>query len=348
MLGALRFFLALMVAANHLWLPVANRIGAPAVTAFYMISGYLMSLVLAEIYPYTPKGVAAFLANRALRIFPVYWLATAATLIGLVCFPSAFGSIYSLIKVPGSASELLSNLTLFDLTNCPVIIVPPAWSLSVEFFFYISMGLALARFRWLAHVWFIVSLAIAIHLAVTHRSFHDRYYPAYAASLFFATGSLIYCHRARLVRFAFPAALAAALVPVFAGFTLLVRAAGDDPLTLGYYGAAALFAPLFVTVLAHPAQGRLKRFDRHMGDLAYPVFLFHFFSVGVVNLLFGSWLTVYSLGHFLCCVAVTIALALPTVLYLDPLIERLRSALRGARPIEEAGSDALRVASAGR
>ncbi len=50
MLGTLRFVLALLVVLNHLWLPVANKIGAHAVLGFYVISGFLMTRILCETY----------------------------------------------------------------------------------------------------------------------------------------------------------------------------------------------------------------------------------------------------------------------------------------------------------
>lgn len=338
MLGALRLFLAIMVVANHLWLPLANQIGAPAVVGFYMISGYLMTLVLDRVYPATVVGTMHFLANRALRIFPIYWLAVLLTLLGVALFPQAFGSIYSLIRWPDSAAMWMSNLFLFNLTDCPVIVVPPAWSLSVEFFFYIAMGIAIARSQVLVHVWLGVSLAVAVYLALTEATFHVRYYPVYAASAFFATGSFIYCHRSWLARLALPGRVVVPLVLLFAAWPLMVTASGYDRHYLGYYGAAGLFIVLFAAVLARPPSGLARNVDRLLGDLAYPVFLFHFFSAGVVNLLTGGRLTPYGLPHFLCCVIITIALSCVAIRYFDPAIERLRSVIRG-RPPGDAADD---------
>ena len=61
MLGLVRFILAGMVVANHFWFPVANQIGAHAVIAFYMISGYLMARVLNTNYGFSFSGMMVFL-----------------------------------------------------------------------------------------------------------------------------------------------------------------------------------------------------------------------------------------------------------------------------------------------
>ena len=51
MTGYLRFALASLVVANHVWLPTANRVGLHAVAGFFVISGYLMTMVINEVYP---------------------------------------------------------------------------------------------------------------------------------------------------------------------------------------------------------------------------------------------------------------------------------------------------------
>jgi len=51
-----------------------DEVGAWAVQCIYMVSGFLISLVLSGKYDAsTPAGLRLFYTNRALRIFVPYW-----------------------------------------------------------------------------------------------------------------------------------------------------------------------------------------------------------------------------------------------------------------------------------
>ena len=67
MIGGIRFILASLVVLNHLWLPTANKLGAHAVTAFYVISGFLMAKVIHDVYGLSVDGGARFLGNKFLE-----------------------------------------------------------------------------------------------------------------------------------------------------------------------------------------------------------------------------------------------------------------------------------------
>ena len=100
MIGSIRFILASLVVLNHLWLPTANKLGAHAVTAFYVISGFLMSKVIHEVYGLSLSGCVRFLGNRFLRIFPPYLFFLFISLVLLRVFPDSFGQTYSDMKFP--------------------------------------------------------------------------------------------------------------------------------------------------------------------------------------------------------------------------------------------------------
>ena len=79
-MGVIRFFLATAVVFHHSTLPWNLPVvdGHQAVRLFYMISGFYMALILDRKYPATGEGIWLFYSNRALRIFPIYWLVLAA------------------------------------------------------------------------------------------------------------------------------------------------------------------------------------------------------------------------------------------------------------------------------
>ena len=77
-MGLLRFLLALSVAGGHIasmfgftaaWILPGSR----AVQIFYLISGFLMALILNEKYADTPHGNWLFYTNRAVKIFAPYF-----------------------------------------------------------------------------------------------------------------------------------------------------------------------------------------------------------------------------------------------------------------------------------
>lgn len=72
-MGSLRFLLAIAVVIDHSGpiFGVESVGGSTAVQAFYIISGFYMSLILSEKYVGANGGYSLFFTNRLLRLFPV-------------------------------------------------------------------------------------------------------------------------------------------------------------------------------------------------------------------------------------------------------------------------------------
>jgi peptidoglycan/LPS O-acetylase OafA/YrhL len=83
-MGILRLLLAVSVVINHTG-PILGLtlVGGPvAVKAFYIISGFYMSLILNEKYTADrPRSYRLFIINRFLRLYPVYWAVLVLTLL---------------------------------------------------------------------------------------------------------------------------------------------------------------------------------------------------------------------------------------------------------------------------
>jgi peptidoglycan/LPS O-acetylase OafA/YrhL len=171
-MGLIRFFLAAAVVFHHStvpWnLPMVD--GHQAVRLFYIISGFYMALILDRKYPGTPRGVWLFYSNRALRIFPIYWLVLMASglfygaaWIWLGRIPERLGWYLPLIEsghgiflaglgVSQFALFGLDWFNLFDFRGATLAwggtvpdgrtagflcLVPQAWTLAVELSFYL-------------------------------------------------------------------------------------------------------------------------------------------------------------------------------------------------------------------
>ena len=87
MLGIYRYILAVAVAGGHIWSPSMLFSGFYAVFFFYLLSGYLMSLVLNEVYV-THSDTLKYIANRALQIYPPYLVVRALSAIAICLFSS--------------------------------------------------------------------------------------------------------------------------------------------------------------------------------------------------------------------------------------------------------------------
>lgn len=328
-LGFIRFVLALMVVLNHLWLPTANLIGAHAVTGFYIVSGFLMTKVINEVYS-GEGGRIRYLANRALRIYPAYLLISSITLVCLAIWPNYF-QVYSLIRIPVNANEWSSNLTLWRLTDSPTIVIPPAWSLYVEVFFYLVIALV-GRSRPIVLLWLLISLAYTGWMVANDYPFRERYYPLAAASLFFSAGAVIYFLATTCKSLFFQAKLSKLTIwsafALFITFPILVGDLGGGRHWLGYYGASAIFM-FFFAGLAIKRQLSGNSMDMLMGNLAYPVFLTHFFAAGVVNLLADNRFPVTGNVSFVLSTLVCLLISFAYLKWIEPLIEKLRSQIRG-------------------
>ena len=158
MLGLFRYVLALMVVFSHLSPEILWWQGTYAVTCFYVISGYLMSKILNEVY----VGKRWFLRygiNRCLRIFPAYLVTLLLTLSAIALYPqvaniqfNAYMTLDEVMSVPTGFWGWAENLSLLYVGDGKLT-VSQSWSLRVEIVFYFVMAF-LVRRPLLVLVWF--------------------------------------------------------------------------------------------------------------------------------------------------------------------------------------------------
>ena len=324
MIGTLRFVLAGLVVVNHLYLPTANLVGAHAVAGFYIISGYLMTKVIHDVYGLSGRGAGRFIANRFLRIYPPYWIVLGLSLLLLWLFPATFGQTYSLMQFPATGYDVFRNVTLWDLPSAPEIVVPPAWTLTIEVFFYVAMVALLSRHRYIAVAWFVASLGVQAWLVIGGAPFGQRYGPTYAASIFFSVGALMHFYPRAFARLAVGPTVAWVGIAVFCVAPLLVHYAGLPFGMIGFYGPALLFVPLLVSIL----RTKPNATDRRLGDLAYPVFITHIFASGLIRIVFPA-MPPLSLGYLLAsaavCLVVSVLLVWVTAWWLEPMRTTIRN-----------------------
>jgi peptidoglycan/LPS O-acetylase OafA/YrhL len=136
-MGSWRFFLAYCVLYTHAFGRVSGfSIGVTAVISFFVMSGYVMALLLNRYYQ-GPKAIAAFYVDRAARLFPQYLFYVILTLV----LSPVFGLPHAYLSNRGLSDIILNVLMLpvgyymFGVVH--QIYVPPAWTLGLEATFYL-------------------------------------------------------------------------------------------------------------------------------------------------------------------------------------------------------------------
>ena len=104
MIDVYRFVLALCV------VQAPSAAGGPpglawqAVFSFYVLSGFLMTLVLNEIYGFGPRSFARFFTNRILRLYPAYYAVVLVTVLYIV-FVSPANQLNGALSLPQTTSR---------------------------------------------------------------------------------------------------------------------------------------------------------------------------------------------------------------------------------------------------
>ena len=302
-MGFLRVYLAISVVLSHmgynLLLPADQ-----AVELFFVISGFYMSFVLNERYNCTSQNVL-FYKKRFLRLLPIYWICSLLGLlvaykISLEGLSSELLFDFNLFKESNFSSypylifsnlfALGEDLALFlhwnieesqlEFTastyseNYPMIrffASPVAWSLGLEFLFYLIAPFFLRRnvktVGLICIVSLIIKLTIRYYFGLNDGNWTYRFFPSELCC--FCLG--YFCYRLYTIieirRYVIPEKVKYAILTVFVLLSL-------------YHGSYIymfltfmLFFMLAVPVLFYVCKH--DSFDRRIGDLSYVIYLVH-------------------------------------------------------------------------
>jgi peptidoglycan/LPS O-acetylase OafA/YrhL len=233
------------------------------------------------------------------------------------------------MQLPRDASELASNIAIFGLhMGDPVRLVPPAWALHIELCHYVAIGLVLGRsplvgLAWLAAsgLWFVNGSA---------RLLDDLYFTVAGASLPFAVGCCVFHGMSRLPSPSSAASarvLAAAAVAVYVAPYAWVQFFGGNALRWPFFvniATTAVLLAALVRMRGVSAAGR--RIDAFLGDLSYPVYLFHF-PVGAFAL-YATGIVKGTPAAFVVVAVATLAVAAVEARLLSRPVERWRARVK--------------------
>ena len=342
MFGIWRTLLAIEVVIYHLIdVPV---IGEYAVFGFFVLSGFLMTAIMQQTYGYAPVGVLNYLQNRALRLYPNYWFAAIISFLTIfVLGPAAVSAYNPHMIMPPTPGAWLENFTMIFFGWFPkdhlARLVPPAWALTVEIFYYVLIGLGASRTRKSTIIWVSASVIYVVGAYAGGGGGPNLYSAVPAGSLPFAMGAFTYHYRDTIqnalsdMRFTNPWPFIVTRWISCALFTIANAATGFGWLiSLGNYVNVAI-SVLIVCTLYHAKPGpALRRVDRDIGDFSYPIYLLHWQMGAVASaVLFGSLIrgpTLEGIAAAGLGLALTILLGLVCARLIDPTIETLRARVR--------------------
>jgi peptidoglycan/LPS O-acetylase OafA/YrhL len=177
-MGLIRLLLAISVVLAHSDSLFGVKLwgGVMAVEMFFIISGFYMALILNEKYN-SPDKTIIFYKNRLLKLLPIYWTVLSLTLLlsivsyftfnkggtllhfiddfddlGFFAFYVVFSNVFlmgqDLLMFLGLNEEGVVLTKSFSDTSTPLhkfIIIPQAWTLSLEIVFYLMAPFLLRK-----------------------------------------------------------------------------------------------------------------------------------------------------------------------------------------------------------
>ncbi|MEI9997220.1 MAG: acyltransferase [Rhizomicrobium sp.] len=323
-LSLFRFSLALMVLAEHLAGVEPPQTGRLAVEAFFCISGFLITMVATTRYADRP---GAFLANRFLRIYPTYWACLAVGLVVVMTIPSS-PVLHPSLVLPDTAADWSANIAVFGLTQQTASrILPAAWSLHTELWFYLVIGLLTAARPRLTFLLLPVSLLLSAYCAFwwSPLSFYGT--PLGNGDAFFI-GSAVFLLRERLQprRPLVVAALGLAL------FEFLAWGPFVYSQTLNEFLGAPAAAIFLIGLWNAPLDDVLRPWRplaTQLGRLSYPLFLLHW-PLGAFAIALTGWHQSPRLA--LVAGAMSLAVSLLVLRFIEDPLVRVRASIRRPQP----------------
>ena len=214
----LRAWLAWCVVLDHVYSIAGNgiaggaffaRLGGVAVLIFIIISGFVIThLILEKREPYFQ-----YIVRRFFRIFPAYLIALTCSIVAfsiagtyLTSAPAAseeyrhhFVLQWAQFNGPNRLVHILAHLTLLHgmipnswMSDAQFIFMPQAWSLSLEWQFYLIAPVLIALLASKKWKTFLVATLLVCAIAYKHNLFGSFALPSFfpGASLYFVVGIL--------------------------------------------------------------------------------------------------------------------------------------------------------------
>ena len=273
--GAFRLFLASVVVVHHSF---PFRAGSWAVYVFFILSGYWITKMWQSRYSRTRNSYFTFLISRWWRLSPVFFV---CTILG----------IWSALLLRDGLAHLLLVDPMWWLRQIPIAgssisaqILPPSWSLDAEMQFYLVAPLAIflisrvpEKARWSIVAMLVLLLSVLVWLGCpVEAPFFPLFAGFFIAGIVLGSGSWVARNSTVLAGIAVLVIGIVGLM-VFPETRSGIWREGNSNAAPTSLGAVwwVLGAILVIPFVSKNVRVRSSRFDRFLGNLAYPLYLFH-------------------------------------------------------------------------
>ena len=353
-MGVLRFLLALAVVIAH-----SNSLfglnfvgGVIAVESFFIVSGFYMAFIWHEKYSLLSNSYSKFIINRLLRIYPLYWVVLAITLIFLVSTSilkrAPFWTFYYYANCHHPVVFcliLLSNILIvgldiimflgFDSAGGIIVnkphsmnvqfrffnFIPPAWTLSIEILFYFLAPFILKRGKFTVIFIFLASLTIKIALNYYHYDYDFFEYGFFPSELMFFCSGIISYYIYRKIINELWAPKYGVILQFILSFMILFFQHLPFNTTVNKY---LLYSIIVCSIPFIFMYSKNFKWDRWLGELSYPLYIIHWL---VVFLMKGVFVKYHYPDSYLglSCIIISILMAITITKYIVSPIEEIRA-----------------------
>lgn len=351
-MGLLRLLLAISIVFEHTGKPfgfemISSKI---AIHAFFIISGFYMALILNEKYNLKKNAYKVFIANRFLRIYPVYWIGLFLT--GFVLLLKCDSSFQLCLFIPAQNNFItgvwiifetfLKNIFLFpflgyfspNANSLGNFIIPISWTLGIELLFYLIAPFIVKRKISVLILIGIFSLIIR-NLIFQYNSnqphefltLNTWFFPSQL--VYFMLGIISYKIYVPLKKISIPINLYFVttiyifLFTIFFVYLIDIFVGRENLIGWIYYASVLLAIPLLFNF------SKQNKFVSLLGELSYSVYITHIF---IITLLPISLLKINNNFYPLIVVSLTIIFSLFLRRFIEIPIDRFRQAnLKGKK-----------------
>jgi peptidoglycan/LPS O-acetylase OafA/YrhL len=309
-MGCYRLFLAMLVAITHTGVNVYGyNLGAIAVVSFYILSGYVMSLLIEKYYK-DPANISGFYLDRFFRIFPQF------------CFYMILSSIciYGLGIISPAHSRLTPIKWLMNFLILPqgfymvfteeAIVIPQTWSLGLEVTFYLVMPWILIYLsRW--QIYGLAGGSFLVFLAAYFNQINSDYfgYRLLPGTLFiFLIGWSFAQNDRNSKRFR-------VIVFLLAGILFLIAHANQYIYQLLFNKEVLVGVMSGILVVNFMRRLNASKWDVFLGNLSYGIFLNHFIVIWLMRKFFR--VTTFSPANFAVLLLSSAVLAYFSFCYIE-------------------------------